>query len=213
MIVSRSVNKALQWIWTRVITRSSQGPRGSFMFAFKAGLAAAAACVLVASVPAQAADLDMAYNDPSCMTAADYAGLSGSGLASAVGADVAANPSCAQDACNIASGIAASPVSSSATSKAIITPVASGARAIGAGLAQAYSQFVGAGDAEAAGSVADAGCGCGGGVSGAFVGSVGSQACSVYNGSETTYGGMGTVGSLFYIRAAGGGGGSPQSQN
>lgn len=183
------------------------------MFAFRAGLVASAACVLLAVTPAMAEDLDYAYNDPSCMTLADYAGLSGSALASAVGADVAANPSCAQNACNVATGVAANPVSSSATSKAVILPASSGARAIGAGLAQAYSQFASSGDVEAAGSVADAGCGCGGGVSGAFVGSAGSQACSIYNGSETTYGGMGTIGSLFYIRAVGGGGGSPQSPN
>lgn len=169
------------------------------MFAFRAGIAAAAACVLFASVPAQAADLDMAYNDPSCMTAADYASLSGSGLASAVGADVAANPACGYDACSAGDAVGGS-----------------AQRAIGAGLAQAYSQFASSGDRQSAGSVADAACGCsagGGAVSASFAGSAGGGACSVNYGSETTYGGMGTVGSLFYIRAAGGGGGSPQSQN
>jgi hypothetical protein len=171
------------------------------MFAFKAGFAAAATVALLAAAPAQAADLDYAYNDPTCMTAAEYAGLSGSGLASAVGSDVAANPACGYDACSAGDAVGGS-----------------AQRAIGAGLAQAYSQFASAGDRQSAGSVADAACGCsagGGAVSASFAGSAGGGACSVNYGSETTYGGMGTVGSLFYIRAAGGGGGGglPQSPN
>jgi hypothetical protein len=166
-------------------------------FALSASIAAVMAVMVQA--PLQAADLDVAYNDPSCMGAADYAAMSGSGLASAVGADVAANPSCGYEACS--AGLGATGASQ---------------RAIGAGLAQAFNQFASAGDAQGAGSVADAACGCGAGggtVASAFSASAGPQACSVANGSETTYGGMGTVGSLFFIRAAGGGGGTPQSPN
>ena len=187
--------------------------RGFIMFAIKAGAAVAAVLTMFAVSSANAADLDTAYNDPACLSPADYAGLSGSQLARTVGADVAANPECARNACSAGLGIAASPVSSTSTESAVITPVASGAGAVGAGLGQAYQQFAGAGDLAAAGMVADAGCGCGGGVTDSFVGSVGGQACTVPYGSETTYGGAGTVGSLFYIRAGGGGGGTPQRPN
>jgi hypothetical protein len=187
--------------------------KGIIMFAYKAGAAVAVVLTIFAAGTSQAADLNYAYNDPACMSPADYAGLTGSMLARAVGADVAANPECARNACSVGLGIAASPVSSNSTDKAVITPVASGASAVGAGLGQAYQQFAGAGDVAAAGMVADVGCGCGGSVTGSFVGSVGGQACDIAYGSETTYGGMGAVGSLFYIRAAGGGGGTPQSPN
>lgn len=160
-----------------------------------------------------AADLYTSSTDQACMSPATLAGLSGAQLASAIGANVAANPSCAQNSCNIGSGVTANLVSSNSSQSAVITPVSSGARAIGAGLAQAYHQFASAGDSASADEVARAGCGCGGGVTSGFTSSAGSQACLPNYGGETSYGGSGTVGSLFYIRALGGGGGAPQSNN
>ncbi|MGB7204832.1 MAG: hypothetical protein WBD37_05120 [Anderseniella sp.] len=151
--------------------------------------------VVVGALGASAADLDIAYNDAACLTPSEVSSLGSSRLASAIGADVAGNSSCAQNACNIA------------------TSAGANQSAVGAGLAQAYNQFASQGDIETAGSIADVACTCGGSVGNGFSSGAGS-ACSIANGSENTYGGYGTVGNLFYIRSSGGGGGGqPISPN
>ena len=181
------------------------------MIDFKALIGASAVAVIL-STAAFAADLDVAYNDPSCLSPGQISGMSGAGLASAVGADVVGNPSCAQNSCNVSHGIGVQSANSQGSFTGRITPASASSNAIGAGLAQAYNHFASQGDAETAGSIADVACTCGGSVSSGFAAGAG-NACSIADGSESTYGGYGTVGRLFYIRASGGGGGQSQSQN